>query len=167
MTHVRLWILLFCYIALPGCGARLYPPIAISEFTNTIYPEPRPKNCKLTVFSSQPSEPHEAFAQIVSYAGSAEMSAKMESLIKAKACEEGAEAIILLPLQHVDHVNTDHVYPDAFVDDNPGGLGQRSQRWSDKRYSVAQRAIALIKKRQSPAQDEQTTLKSDEVAPQR
>ena len=46
------------------------------------------------------------FAQIISYAGSAEMTEKMESLIKAKACEEGAEAIILFPVRQVDHVNT-------------------------------------------------------------
>ncbi|MGE0824101.1 MAG: hypothetical protein AB7G75_32770 [Candidatus Binatia bacterium] len=152
MASVRLWAFLFCSVTVLGCSTRLYPPIAIAEYTNAIYPEPRPQNCKLKIFSSPPSEPHEAFARIVSYAGSAEMSEKMETLIKAKACEEGAEAIILLPMQHVDHVNTDHIYPDQYVDENPGGLGQRYQRWSDKRYSVAQRAIALVKKRSPSSQ---------------
>ena len=78
----------------------------MTERTNTIYPEPRPRNCRLTVLTSKPTEPYESFAQIISYAGSAEMTEKMESLIKATACEEGAEAIILFPVRQVDHVNT-------------------------------------------------------------
>jgi len=75
------------------------------------------------------------------------MAEKMESLIKAKACEEGAEAIILLPVQQVDHVNTDNVYPDWVVDSD-SRQGERFQHWVDKRYSVAQRAIALVRKRE-------------------
>jgi hypothetical protein len=137
-----------------GCMGKIYPPIAMTERTNNIYPEPRPQNCRLTVLTSVPTEPHESFAQIISYAGSAEMTEKMESLIKAKACEEGAEAIILLPVQQVDHVNTDTTYPDWVVD-NGFGQGGRFQHWVDKRYSVAQRAIALVRKREPPSAEKE------------
>jgi hypothetical protein len=140
-------MLFFCGVLMLGCTGKIYPPIAMTERTNNIYPEPRPQNCRLTVLTSVPAEPHESFAQIISYAGSAEMTEKMESLIKAKACEEGAEAIILLPVQQVDHVNTDTTYPDWVVD-NGFGQGGRFQHWVDKRYSVAQRAIALVRKRE-------------------
>jgi hypothetical protein len=147
-------MLFFCGILMLGCMGKIYPPIAMTERTNNIYPEPRPQNCRLTVLTSVPAEPHESFAQIISYAGSAEMTEKMESLIKAKACEEGAEAIILLPVQQVDHVNTDTTYPDWVVD-NGFGQGGRFQHWVDKRYSVAQRAIALVRKREPlPAEKE-------------
>ena len=150
MRNSRLWLLLLCGTLTIGCAGKIYPPIAMTERTNTIYPEPRPENCRLTVLTAPPTEPHESFAQIISYAGSAEMSEKMESLIKAKACEEGAEAIILLPVQQIDHVNTDNTYPDWIVE-SEHGQGQRFQHWVDKRYSVAQRAIALVRKREAPA----------------
>lgn len=133
-----------------GCMGKIYPPIAMTERTNNIYPEPRPQNCRLTVLTSVPTEPHEAFARIISYAGSAEMTEKMESLIKAKACEEGAEAIILFPVQEVDHVNTDAVYPDWVTTGEYSDQGQRFQHWVDKRYVVAQLAIALVRKREPP-----------------
>ena len=148
MNNFRALRALFCVtLLLGGCAGKIYPPIAMTERTNEIYPEPRPENCKLTVLTSAPAEPHDIFAHIISYAGSVEMSAKMESLIKAKACEEGAEAIILLPLRHVDHVNTDNIYPDWVTVGEYSDQGQRAQHWVDKRYSVAQRAIALVRKR--------------------
>jgi hypothetical protein len=143
-------ILFFCGILLLGCMGKIYPPIAMTERTNNIYPEPRPQNCRLTILTSKPTEPHEAFARIISYAGSAEMTEKMESLIKAKACEEGAEAIILFPVQEVDHVNTDAVYPDWVTTGEYSDQGPRFQHWVDKRYSVAQLAIALVRKREPP-----------------
>ncbi|MBM4254372.1 MAG: hypothetical protein FJ147_00580 [Deltaproteobacteria bacterium] len=151
MKAVCVWLSLFCGLLALSCAGRIYPPIALTNRTNTIYPEPRPENCRLTILTSPPSEPHESFAHIISYAGSAEMAEKMESLIKAKACEEGAEAIILLPLQKVDHVNTDSIYPDWVTVGQYSDQGQRFQHWQDKRYSVAQRAIALVRKREPVA----------------
>jgi len=155
MRNNRFGLVLLCGVLLVGCGPRLYPPIAMTERTNNIYPEPRPENCRLTILTSAPTEPHEAFARITSYAGSAEMTEKMESLIKAKACEEGAEAIILFPVQQVDHVNSETVYPDWIVDYELGQSGQRFQHWVDKRYSVAQRAIALVRKREPASVEKQ------------
>jgi hypothetical protein len=151
MKNFRVWLLLLSTTFALGCIGKIYPPIAMTERTNNIYPEPRPENCRLTVLTSAPTEPHESFAQIISYAGSAEMTEKMETLIKAKACEEGAEAIILLPVQDVDHVNTDSIYPDS-VTTGEYGQGQRFQHWVDKRYAVRQRAIALVRKREAPAE---------------
>lgn len=150
MKNRQMWRVLLCGMLTIGCSGKIYPPIAMTERTNNIYPEPRPQNCRLTVLTSKPTEPYEPFAQIISYAGSAEMTEKMESLIKAKACEEGAEAIILLPVQQIDHVNTDETYPDWVVDSD-SRQGGRFQHWVDKRYSVAQRAIALVRKREAPA----------------
>ena len=66
-----------------GCMGKIYPPIAMTERTNNIYPEPRPQNCRLTVLTSVPTEPHEAFARIISYAGSAEMTKKPYALANA------------------------------------------------------------------------------------
>jgi hypothetical protein len=82
------------------------------------------------------------------------MAEKMESLIKAKACEEGAEAIILLPMQQIDHVNTDTVYPDWVTVGKTSDQGPRFQHWVDKRYSVARRAIALVRKREPVATEQ-------------
>ncbi len=157
MRNTRFLQLLLCGVLMIGCAGRIYPPIAMTERTNNIYPEPRPENCRLTVLTSTPTEPHEAFARITSYAGSAKMTEKMESLIKAKACEEGAEAIILFPMQQVDHVNTDTIYPDGVVDygSTSSERGQRFQHWVDKRYSVAQWAIALVRKRPLPSAEDQ------------
>jgi hypothetical protein len=154
MKDSRLWLFLLGVMFSISCAGKIYPPVAMTERTNTIYPEPRPENCRLTILTSPPTEPHEAFAQIVSYAGSAEMADKMETLIKAKACEEGAEAIILLPMQDVDHINTDNVYPDS-ITTGEYGQGQRFQHWVDKRYVVRQRAIALVRKRETPPAEKQ------------
>jgi|GEM_PF-2722766 len=155
MKNMQTWLVLLCGILIMGCSGKIYPPIAITTRINTIYPEPRPQNCRLTILTSAPAEPHEAFARITSYAGSAEMTEKMESLIKAKACEEGAEAIILFPVQQVDHVNTDHVYPDWLTTGEYSDEGQRFQHWVDKRYSVAQLAIALVRKREAVPAEKQ------------
>ena len=130
-----------------GCGFRIYPPVAYLERTAPIYPDARPRDCNLGVLSKPPDEPFEVFAQVVSYAGSEDMAERMETLIKQDACEAGADAIVLLPMQHGTHYNTDNVYPDWVTTGEGGGMGERFPRWVDKRYSVSQRAIALVFKR--------------------
>jgi hypothetical protein len=142
------WLFFLCSSLSAGCGLfRLYPPVAHVEWLAPIYPKARPQNCKLTVLTAPPSQPYEVFAQVVSYAGSADMADKMESLIKQNACEVGADAIVLLPVQHGDHVSTVNTYPDWVVEAGEG-LGGRSPHWVDRRYSVSQRAIALVFKRE-------------------
>ena len=144
-TAVR-WLLVAGVSVMSGCS-RLYPPVAHVELIAPIYPDARPQNCKLVVFSVPPAQPFDAFAQVVSYAGSAEMAEKMQVLIKSKACEIGADAIVLFPMQEGTHFNTDNTYPD-WVLERGFGQGGRFPHWVDKRYSVSQRAFALVFKRE-------------------
>jgi len=132
---------------------RLYPPVAFVERTAPIYPDARPPNCKLRVLNAPPSEPYEIFAQVVSYGGSAEMAEKMQALIKANACEVGADAIVLLPMQGGTHINTDDVYPDWVLEQS-----ERLPHWTDKRYAVSQRAVALVFKREAAAEPKKPGL---------
>jgi len=136
-------LVIFCGNLLAGCGlSRLYPPIAFIERVAPIYPDARPHNCKLAVLTTPPAEPYEIFAQVVSYAGSADMVEKMQTLIKENACEAGADAIVLLPVQQGTHINTVDIYPDWVLEGT-----ERLPHWTDKRYSVSQRAIAVVFKR--------------------
>jgi hypothetical protein len=76
----------------------------------------------------------------------------MQRLIKQNACEAGADAIVLLPVQEGTHYNTDVVYPDwvAGIGETKGST-ERVQHWVDKRYTVSQRAVALVFKRAQAA----------------
>lgn len=141
-----------------GCWQKLYPPIAYLERTAPIYPEARPENCNVRILTSPPDEPFEAFAQVVSYAGSAEMLEGMQRLIKQNACEAGADAIVLLPVQEGTHYNTDVVYPDWVAGNGEGQKGstERFQHWVDKRYTVSQRAVALVFKRAQTVSQEKS-----------
>jgi len=152
MVYYRLFLL--CSVLVAGCWPRLYPPVAFVDQLAPIYPDARPENCKLTVLSTPPTEPYDIFAQIVSYAGSAEMADKMQALIKQNACEAGADAIVLTPMRQGEHGNTDNTYPD-WVLERGFGQGGRFPHWVDKRYSVSQRAIALVFKR-IPAADKKS-----------
>jgi hypothetical protein len=139
-------------ILIGGCWNRLYPPIAEVELLREIYPDPRPHNCRLTILNSPPSAPYDVFAQIVSYAGSAEMADRMESLIKSEACRSGADAIVLLPLQEKVHYSPRNMYPDWVIESGLRGEGDAARNSFDKRYAVSQRALALVFKREhSPA----------------
>jgi hypothetical protein len=102
-----------------------------------------------------PEEPFEVFAQVVAYAGSEDYAERMEALIKRNACEAGADAIVLLPMQHGAHYNTENTYPDWVVGKGDG-QGGRFQHWVDKRYTVSQRAIALVFKRGQTASRKQS-----------
>jgi hypothetical protein len=142
------WLLVACCLAIAGCS-RLYPPIAFAELTAPVYLEPRAKNCHLAVLeNTPPSVPYEVVAQITSYGNSPESQEKMQSLIKANACELGADAVILLPLQEVDHISSFDTYPDWLVGKEPG-LGERTQVQVDRRYSLRQRGFAIAFKRNS------------------
>jgi len=141
MTRMRTWFVLIGWVICGGCS-RIYPPAAFVDRISPIYPDPRPQNCKVALLTDAPAEPYEIFAQIACYAGSANMSERMLSLIKANACEIGADAIVLTPLQDKAHVNSDNIYPDWVVEKT-----ERVQHWDDKRYKVSQKAIALIYKK--------------------
>ena len=137
--------MILCLGLCGGCMFRLYPPIADVVRTATIYPDPRPEDCDLVVLTTPPRKPYAIFAHVVSYAGSEEMAERMEKLIKKNACEAGADAIVLLPMRHEKHVNTVNVYPDWVTTGREGEeIGDRTPYWVDKRYSVSQRALALV-----------------------
>ncbi len=148
MQSARGWLLVLWSGLVTGCGlVRLYPPVAFVEPVAPIYPDPRPKNCHLPLLSAPPAEPHEVFARIVSYAGSATMAEKMQSLIQSNACEIGADAVVLLPLQERDQVSTVNPYPDWA---RARGLGPERPltQWVDRRYTVSQLGLALVFTRQ-------------------
>lgn len=141
MTRVSYWVVMFGWVLLGGCS-RIYPPAAFIDRIAPIYPDARPQNCNVELLTSKPTEPYEVFAQIVCYAGSAEMAEGMLSLIKANACELGADAIVVLPLQHREHLDSMDVYPDWVLEST-----ERFGHSQDKRYSVSQKAAALIYKK--------------------
>jgi len=143
---VGIWLMVVSCAVLGGC-ARIYPPAAFVDRVAPIYPDARPQNCNVALLTAAPTEPYEIFAQIACYAGSADMSERMLSLIKANACEIGADALVIAPLQDSAHTNTVDTYPDWVVGNGLEQGGERSQRWVDKRYKVAQKAVALIYKR--------------------
>jgi hypothetical protein len=145
MARVGAVLVLTGYVMLGGCS-RIYPPAAFVDRLSPIYPDARPQNCNVALLTDAPAEPYEIFAQVVCYAGSAEMSEGMLSLIKANACEIGADAIVVAPLQHGAHATTDNTYPDWVVE-NGFGQGGRFQHWVDRRYSVSQKAVALVYKK--------------------
>jgi len=138
-----------------GCFFKIYPPVAHLERTAPVYPEPRPEDCNIRVLTNPPEEPFEVFAQVVAYAGSEDYAERMEALIKRNACEAGADAIVLLPMQHGAHYNTENTYPDWVVGKGDG-QGGRFQHWVDKRYTVSQRALALVFKRGQTASRKQS-----------
>ncbi len=153
-TSCALLLMAFLWMGVAtGCifGFKIYPPIAYLERTAPIYPEERPQDCSLKILTSPPEQPYDVFAQVVSYAGSIEMAERMEKLIKRNACEAGADAIVLLPMQQGTHYNTETVYPDWVVGKGEG-LEGRFPHWVDKRYTVSQRAFALVFKREQTAE---------------
>lgn len=150
MKTAVLWLVFISSGVFTGCWNRLYPPVAHVELLAPIYPASRPHDCNMMVLSAPPEQPYEPFAQIVSYAGSAEMAERMQSLIKREACQIGADAIVLLPMLEKEHVNTENTYPD-WVLERGFGQGGRFPHWVDKRYAVSQRAFALVFKKDASA----------------
>jgi hypothetical protein len=147
MHAASCWLLVMCSALVAGCGLRLYPPVAFTESIAPIYPDPRPQNCKMMVLeNAAPSVPYEVFARITSYGNAPESQEKMQSLIKANACEIGADAVVLLPIQEVEHISSRDTYPDWLVRDK-ADVGDRTQVQVDRRYSLRQRGMAVVFKR--------------------
>jgi hypothetical protein len=101
----------------------------------------------MLVFDNNPPErPYEVFARITSYGNAPESQEKMQSLIKQNACELGADAVVLLPLQEVEHVSMRETYPDWLMG-NRTDVGERTQVKADRKYTLRQRGIAIVFKR--------------------
>jgi len=147
MRTACFWFLILSLSCVVGC-ARRYPPVAFVDRLVEIYPEPRPQDCGITVLTAPPQQPHKVFAQVRSYGASSKAMKKMQTLIREKACEEGADAIVLLPVEQQDHVMSDSMYPDWVAHKADMGYGGRFQRWVDKHYVIAQRGMAIVFKRE-------------------
>jgi hypothetical protein len=140
-------LLLACSPLVIGCGLRLYPPVAFAENIAPVYPDARPSDCQMLVFENNPpTRPYEVFARITSYGNSPESQGQMQSLIKQNACELGADAVVLLPVQEVEHISSRETYPDWLLG-NSTDVGERSQVQVDRRYSLRQRGLAIVFKK--------------------
>lgn len=147
MRAASYWLLVACSPLVAGCLFRLYPPVAFTENIAPIYPDPRPQNCPIVVLkNTPPARSYEVFARITSYGNSPESQEKMQSLIQQNACEIGADAVVLLPLQEVEHISSRDTYPDWLLG-NGTDVGDRTQVKVDRRYTLRQQGIALVFKR--------------------
>jgi hypothetical protein len=141
------YCLLILYGSFPfllACSAK-GKPVAQVQLTAPIYPEPRSHDCKMAMLSKPPAESYETIAQIWSYGNEQEELPRMQHLIRFEACQLGAHAVILLPAQDVDHVDTFNAYPDWAAEmKEKTREGESSQSRTSKRYNLSQVGFALI-----------------------
>jgi hypothetical protein len=141
--------LLILYASFPlllACSGK-GKPVAWVQKTAPVYPNPRPDDCKMVILKTPPAESHETIAQIWSYGNGQEELPRMQHLIRFEACQLGAHAVILLPAQDVDHVNTFNAYPDWAADmKDKSRQGESTQSRTTKRYNLSQVGYALIYK---------------------
>ena len=128
---------------LAGCFVRPAKPVAIEERIAPIYPESRPADCQVGMLTEPPSQPYDVFAHIVSYGNEFDGLEKMNALIRDKACEVGADAVVLLPPQDVEHMNMEDSYPD-WVLQRGQGLGGRYAQSADRSFTLFRRGFALV-----------------------
>ncbi len=133
-------------IFLTGCFMRPAKPVAIEERIAPIYPEARPVDCSVHVLTSPPAQPYDVFAHIVSYGNEIDGLESMNALIRDKACEVGADAVVLLPPQQVAHMNIEDSFPDWVQQQKQGQFGRYAQS-ADRKFSLARRGFAVVFKR--------------------
>ena len=135
----------FCavLIFLAGCFLRPAKPVAIEERIAPIYPESRPVDCQVAMLTSPPARPYDVFVHIVSYGNEIDGLESMNALIRDKACEVGADAVVLLPPQDVDHMNMEDSFPDWVQQQKQGQFGRYAQS-ADRRFSLARRGFAVV-----------------------
>lgn len=137
------WLLGLAPVVLAGCFLRPAKPVAIEERIAPIYPESRPVDCNVPMLTSPPPQPFDVFAHIVSYGNEIDGLERMNALIRDKACEVGADAVVLLPPQEVDHMNMEDSYPDWVQQQKQGQFGRYAQS-ADRRFSLARRGFAVV-----------------------
>lgn len=133
----------FLCLVTAGCFLRPAKPVAIEERIAPIYPESRPEDCEMAMLTSPPPQPYDVFAHIVSYGNEIDGLESMNALIRDKACEVGADAVVLLPPQQVDHMNMEDSYPDWVQQQKQGQFGRYAQS-ADRRFSLARRGFAVL-----------------------
>jgi hypothetical protein len=82
----------------------------------------------MAMLQTPPDRGHETIAQIWSYGNEQDELSRMQHLIRFEACQLGAHAVILLPAQDVEHVNTFNAYPDWATELSGFGQGAGSVR---------------------------------------
>lgn len=143
----------FCLLILYGsfplllaCSAK-GKPVAWVQKTAPIYPSPRPVDCRMVMLKTPPAESHETIAQIWSYGNDHDALPEMQHLLRLEACHLGAHAVILMPAQDVDHVNTVNAYPDWAAEmKDVARQGESTQNRAVIRYNLSQVGFALIYK---------------------
>ena len=137
-------LLLVSGCLLAGCSPK-GKPVAWVQRTAPVYPNPRPHDCHMTMLQTPPDRAHETIAQIWSYGNEQDELSRMQHLIRFEACQLGAHAVILLPVQDVAHVNTFNAYPDWATELSGFGQGAGSVRTrTNKTFSVSQIGFALV-----------------------
>ena len=129
-----------------GCFIRPAKPVAIEERIAPIYPESRPVDCQVPMLTSPPARPYDVFVHIVSYGNEIDGLESMNALIRDKACEVGADAVVLLPPQEVAHMNIEDSFPDWVQQQKQGQFGRYAQS-ADRKFSLARRGFAVVFKR--------------------
>ena len=141
-----LFMLCASFPLLLACSAK-GEPVAWPQLTAPVYPKPRPQDCKMAMLTKPPAESHETIAQIWSYGNGRDELPRMQHLIRFEACQLGAHAVILLPAQDVDHVNTYNAYPDWAIEmKDKTRQGESTQSRTTKHYNLSQIGFALIYK---------------------
>jgi hypothetical protein len=99
----------------------------------------------MAMLQTPPDRGHETIAQIWSYGNEQDELSRMQHLIRFEACQLGAHAVILLPAQDVEHVNTFNAYPDWATELSGFGQGAGSAYTrTNKTFSLSQVGFALI-----------------------
>ncbi len=141
---VGIWALLVGAGVSVGCGVvRKSPAVAHTALIAPVYPDRRPEQCKLPMLTAPPARPFTTFAHIVSYANARDGVEGMNRVIRDEACRVGADAVVMLPVLDVEHLNVQNTYPD-WVLEQKEGLGGRYPNWIDRKYSLSRRAFALL-----------------------
>ena len=101
----------------------------------------------MVMLKTPPAESHETIAQIWSYGNDHDALPEMQHLLRLEACHLGAHAVILMPAQDVDHVNTVNAYPDWAAEmKDVARQGESTQNRAVIRYNLSQVGFALIYK---------------------
>jgi hypothetical protein len=105
-----------------------------------VYPDPREPECDLEVFSSPPSIPHKAFAQIA-VRGREKQMPKMRRLLRQEACGIGADAVITF----IDSSKV-QLYWEAY----PMWVTNRAPHAVPQKYDFSLIGVAIIYTKESP-----------------
>lgn len=132
------WLLVFLSFGIAGCFLIPTPPSTRVDLTAPVYPEPRDQGCTVELLTSPPAVPHKTFAQIT-VRGDESQIAKMEGIVKEKACSLGADAVITF----IDSSEV-RLYQEAY----PEWVQNRTSHMITKDYPFSLIGVAIVYKDQ-------------------